>query len=1012
MRRTFAKAVCLTLTLALCLSRFSFGTHALSDDEPALDKAELSMLLGGSLETLTVINAPEGSAITWASDDLRVARVSGGKVISVGEGTADITAQVGAVKLTCAVTVHSDDLLIANDVFIKDTDGNPIFAQSGSIYRYKEGEPYYWYGVNYGAAEPYYESLKTGPGTPGANPNRTPSSVRCYSSYNLVDWKFEGVVATLGQNGWPSGGWFGRIGVVYHAESDTYVLVGQGSGSQVFAFSDTPTGQFTYHGTDDVNNKLPDACDTARTGDQTIYYDERTGKAYIVYCNDGVDGTTSYGQDLWHTLPERGVIYVAELDASDNYLSIGTAHEIYDTKKDLYYNLRREGGREANCIFYYDGWYYNAASGLAGWNVSPNFYMGGAKDPMDRTYVNEVGLPNNMTPMRGSSSNFSHSSQVVGFMTLDTPVTEQAPKGQLVIGLGDRWTHQLGNHTGGHGMGYYVFAPLSFLDPATAEPMTKEDEPKTPNPLQYKYNPDGTPNENYYPWGDMESFYPFIPEGYPYDEWKRPEWDIPVFNSLSQFYLDIESGVWEPGPNNNYLDNPEFEQDRIDKSQPGFSLADGTPVRYPVVQDYVNEPNGWKTEHMAGQTAQINYGGNRNNTEADRNWQLIAPDTQTQNWHSAWAGNMTWYHGYTKRNLGTDPYKTRTYQDVKVPDGLYNFYGWVRSSGNQKEAYIYAGENKADINTPIDDWTLVTIEDIFVTGGQIEVGFYSDAEANQWAFFDDFALIAAPVEKSELAALVTEAQALNRADYTPVGWAELGNALNEAIALLENNDARKTRVNAVWTKLYLAVDNLEKTVGVSANEKTSLKNKVEYTFNATNMEAVNLVELTFQVDGNLLDGAAAIMEGLNDFVVFEGLKWKDLGNNQWQGNVILGTFSGITKSGSMDVGKLGLDAKKLGDAKVTLMAVSVYGIDMVGGKAESNERMCAIVPASATTKIFSIYDLNDDSKVNHSDLSLAFYYYQSKAGDANWDDAEVADVNSDDKIDMLDLVDIYANYIE
>lgn len=810
MRNTIKKGFSLVLICAFCLSLFSFGTSALADDGLALDKTELSMLLGGSLETLTVINAPPGADIKWSSDDLRVARVSNGKVISVSQGTANITAEVGGTTLTCVVTVYKDDLLVANDVFLYDTAGNPIFAQSGSIYKYKEGEPYYWYGVSFVSSQSYYDSLKTGNGTPRSG---GAASVVCYSSYNLVDWEYEGVMCTGGQDNWPTG-WFARIGVVYHAASDTYVLCGQGGSAVAFGYSSTPEGPFTFHGTQRVDDLLPDGCDTGRTGDQTIYYDNRTGKAYVVYCNDGVDGTTSYGQDLWHTLPERGVIYVAELDPDDRFLSMKTAHEIYDTKKDTHYNLRREGGREANCIFYYDGWYYNAASGLAGWNTSPNFYMGGARDPMDKTYVNEVGLPNNMTPMRGSSSNFSHSSQVVGFVTIDTPVSEQAPKGQLVLGLGDRWTNMLGNHTGGFGIGYNVFAPLSFLDPDTAAPQTKEDEPKTPNPLQYLYNPDGTPHEDN-PYESMDSFYPFIPETYPHDEWQRPEWDIPVFNSLSQFYLDIEAGTWEPGPNNNYLDNPEFEQDRIDKTQRGFFLADGTEINYPVVQDYVNEPNGWKAEHIAGQTAQINYGGNRNSNNRDKIWQLIAPGTEgttNQNWYSAWAGGMTWYHGYTKRNLGTDPYKTKTYQEVDVPDGRYNFYGWVRSSGGQKEAYVYAGENKSNINTAIDEWTLVTIEDVLITGGQVEVGFYSDAAADQWAFFDDFALIAAPVEKSELSALVDEAQALKEVDHTAATWAVLDEAVNEALAVLVDNDARQTKVNAAWTKLNSALLAVQKRV--------------------------------------------------------------------------------------------------------------------------------------------------------------------------------------------------------
>ena len=113
----------------------------------------------------------------------------------------------------------------------------------------------------------------------------------------------------------------------------------------------------------------------------------------------------------------------------------------------------------------------------------------------------------------------------------------------------------------------------------------------------------------------------------------------------------------------------------------------------------------------------------------------------------------------------------------------------------------------------------------------------------------------------------------------------------------------------------------------------------------------------------------------------------------------------------MDVGRLCLDAVKLGNAEVALTNVIIYGIDIVDGAAQSNERMSLIIQSSAVTKVFSVHDLNDDSKVDWADLSLAFYYYLSAEGDANWEAAKVADVNGDGKVDMTDLVAIYANFM-
>src|SRR5262245_4476051 len=40
--------------------------------------------------------------------------------------------------------------VITNDVFRKDTSGNPIYAQGGGVFKF--GDRYYWYGVKYNGA--------------------------------------------------------------------------------------------------------------------------------------------------------------------------------------------------------------------------------------------------------------------------------------------------------------------------------------------------------------------------------------------------------------------------------------------------------------------------------------------------------------------------------------------------------------------------------------------------------------------------------------------------------------------------------------------------------------------------------------------------------------------------------------------------------------------------------------------------------------------------------------------
>ena len=199
-------------------------------------------------------------------------------------------------------------------------------------------------------------------------------------------------------------------------------------------------------------------------------------------------------------------------------------------------------------------------------------------------------------------------------------------------------------------------------------------------------------------------------------------------------------------------------------------------------------------------------------------------------------------------------------------------------------------------------------------------------------------------------------------------------------------------------------------VGITTNAKTKFVDKAEYTISATNMDNVNLIVLDFLVDCEMLSRASATVEGLGGFSLFSSLIWTDMGGDQWQLRAILTTFSGVTKSGSMQVGRLCFDPIKAGDAQVSLRNVAVYGVDFVDDDLTSTLRQTILSPASATTRVYSVYDLNSDNEVGFDDLSIALYYYLSAETDANWEKAKIADVNGDGRVDMVDLVAIYSNF--
>ncbi len=314
---------------------------------------------------------------------------------------------VSAFVATCATEPMAQT--IVNDRFWKDTDGNFIYSQGGGVLQV--GDTYYWYGVKYNGAVTYAANPT------GKNSDTGFAGVTCYSSKDLVNWKYEGLALDPKQAG---GGWFGRIGVVYNAKTKKYVLAGQGASpswefGEYFATSDTPTGPFKFarvqpesEMTFFVNNN---------TGDQTLFQDD-DGKAYVIASN--VKGRTN--------------LYVAPLRESD-FLAI-------DGSKTVNIHKSRVGGREGNAMFKHDGVYYFCSSDLHGWNTSQTYCM---------SATNILGPYSEEFVLEGTQHDFSHVTQTGFFVMVN------GTKGSFVVNAGDRWSDFAGN-----GLGYNQWLPISF----------------------------------------------------------------------------------------------------------------------------------------------------------------------------------------------------------------------------------------------------------------------------------------------------------------------------------------------------------------------------------------------------------------------------------------------------------------------------------------------------------------------------------------------------------------------
>jgi hypothetical protein len=210
-----------------------------------------------------------------------------------------------------------------------DTDGNHIQAHGGGII--KLGKTWYWYG------EQRRQGLDT-----------NYRYVGCYSSEDLINWKFRGDAIKLSKpdtslqgNNWV----LERPKVFYNAGTKKYVMYmhidGSVTGSRMggygyarvgVATSDKATGPFSF-----IKTFRPLGKESRDIGQ----FIDDDGSAYLVF----------------ECRPSKG-FYIAKLSA-----------DFLDIEKEIaFIQSPLEGG----AIVHYKGLYYAVGSGLTGWSPNPN----------------------------------------------------------------------------------------------------------------------------------------------------------------------------------------------------------------------------------------------------------------------------------------------------------------------------------------------------------------------------------------------------------------------------------------------------------------------------------------------------------------------------------------------------------------------------------------------------------------------------------------------------------------
>lgn len=270
-----------------------------------------------------------------------------------------------------------------------DVSGNPINAHGGGILYYNN--TYYWFGeIKKGTTYrvPYVTSWED---------YRVPAGgVNCYSSKDLLNWKYEGIAlkpnTTDSTHDLHTSKVIERPKVIYnattkkfvmwmHIDSEDYSYARSG-----VAVSDKPAGPYTYIRSVQPNGNM------AR--DMTVFQDT-DGKAYHFFSSEN-----------------NATMHVTLL--SDDYLS--------HTKNEK--RILIDQSREAPAVFKYNGRYYLISSGCTGWSPNPASYA------VANTILGEWTQYDNPCTGAGSDKTFEAQSTYV--------VPVQGKPGSFIF-MADRW---------------------------------------------------------------------------------------------------------------------------------------------------------------------------------------------------------------------------------------------------------------------------------------------------------------------------------------------------------------------------------------------------------------------------------------------------------------------------------------------------------------------------------------------------------------------------------------------
>lgn len=214
----------------------------------------------------------------------------------------------------------------------------------------------------------------------------------------------------------------------------------------------------------------------------------------------------------------------------------------------------------------------------------------------------------------------------------------------------------------------------------------------------------------------------FAGNGLGYNQWcpMSFEGDIPYFNSLNSWNLDAQTGLWEVAMDNDYAKNGSFEADRRHIPSP--------------VKPVQTQLTGWVTKVLQGNEIGLDSTSspvlNYFNSTSDRK---IVIGEKSLN-----ISDKVKFKRKISQTIETSAY-------VNLEEGFYTLTAMIRNSKDLHQFQMYASSGGELLSCNIEEenssWKKISIANIAVKTGKVEIGFLAEGEPNAFFQVDDVSFI-------------------------------------------------------------------------------------------------------------------------------------------------------------------------------------------------------------------------------------------------------------------------------